>query len=49
MQQQFIKQAVDHQLIRIENGEHGLGGGEPEAIEEAYREVFAFVDARLKG
>ena len=49
MQQQFIKQAVDHQLIRIENGEHGLGGGKPEAIEMAYREVFAFVDARLKG
>ena len=47
MAEQFSSQGVDHKLITIEGGEHGLGGGPPEEIEEAYRQASAFLDRFL--
>lgn len=47
MAEQFKKHGVPHQLISIENGEHGLGGGDRAAIEAAYASVLPFVRKRL--
>ena len=43
MQRQFKKHGVEHRLITIKNGEHGLGGGDPRAIDDAYKAALAFV------
>lgn len=40
---EFKKHGVDHELITITDGEHGLGGGDPEKIDAAYARVFQFV------
>ncbi|MCH2213100.1 MAG: alpha/beta hydrolase [Fuerstiella sp.] len=47
MADEFRKYGIDHKLISIQNGEHGLGGGDPQKIEEAYAAAFAFVNSRL--
>ena len=47
MAEQFKKNGVDHELISIVGGEHGLGGGEPEKIDRAYSKVFQFVHRRM--
>jgi acetyl esterase/lipase len=49
MAEQFRKFHIDHEFITITNGEHGLGGGNPEKIEEAYKKVFQFVHQRMAG
>jgi acetyl esterase/lipase len=41
------QQNIPHTLIAIENGEHGLGGGDPEKIEAAYKSMREFVDEHL--
>ncbi len=43
MAREFEKHGVDHELVRIENGEHGLQGGDPDAIEAAYAKVLPFI------
>jgi acetyl esterase/lipase len=48
MADQFKQHKVPHELISIPNGEHGLRGGDPKLIDEAYAKAFAFVDERLK-
>ena len=48
MKEQFKKHQVSHRLISIENGEHGLGGGDPAAIEAAYAAVLPFVEEHLR-
>ncbi len=48
MAEQFKKHGVEHRLISIDNGEHGLGGGKPEAIEAAHRAAFDFVNRHMK-
>lgn len=48
MAEQFRKFGVDHQFISIENGEHGLGGGDPQKIDQAYEAAFEFVDRHMK-
>lgn len=34
---------VEHRLISIEGGEHGLGGGDPKKIEAAYESALEFI------
>lgn len=48
MAEQFRKHGVEHRLISIQNGEHGLGGGDPAKIDEAYASAFEFVDRHMK-
>lgn len=47
MAREFEKHSVPYQLHAITNGEHGLGGGDPEQIKDAYRKAFEFVKRRL--
>ncbi|MCH2201650.1 MAG: alpha/beta hydrolase [Fuerstiella sp.] len=47
MAEEFQKYGVEYKLISIRNGEHGLGGGDPKKIDEAYEAAFAFVNSRL--
>jgi dipeptidyl aminopeptidase/acylaminoacyl peptidase len=44
---QFRKFSVDHELITIDGGEHGLAGGDPKRIEQAYKKVLQFVHERI--
>jgi dipeptidyl aminopeptidase/acylaminoacyl peptidase len=36
MAAEFDKHGVEHRLISLENGEHGFGGADKQAIEDAY-------------
>ncbi len=47
MARELKKHEVKHQLISIENGEHGLGGGDPEKIDAAYLQAERFLDRHL--
>jgi len=47
MQREFKKHGVEHQLVSIDGGEHGLGGGDPQAIDAAYKTALAFVSSHL--
>ena len=49
MAEEFRKQRVEHRLISIPGGEHGLTGGDPEQINEAYEAAFRFVRQHLSG
>jgi len=49
MADQFKKFGVDHEFITIAGGEHGLGGGDPEKIDQAYKRVFQFIHQRMSG
>lgn len=48
MANEFKKHGVKHRLISIENGEHGLGGGDPAKIDAAYKSAEEFLDKHLK-
>ena len=43
MAEEFRKRGVEHELITIPGGEHGLEGGDPKLIEAAYASALAFV------
>jgi len=43
MAEQFKQHGVEHELVTIPNGEHGLGGGDPQLIDKAYESALAFV------
>jgi dipeptidyl aminopeptidase/acylaminoacyl peptidase len=47
MAAEFKKHGVKHELITIAGGEHGLPGGEPQAIEAAYRSAAEFLKQQL--
>ena len=47
MAEQFKQHGVEHQLVAILDGEHGLGGGDPQVISAAYEKAFAFVDRHM--
>ncbi len=49
MADQFRKFGVDHTLVTIAGGEHGLAGGDPREIERAYEQAFRFVHQRMTG
>jgi acetyl esterase/lipase len=42
------KQGVPHQLITIEKGEHGLGGGDPQKINAAFKSLHEFIVEHLE-
>lgn len=48
MAEQFKKHKVEHELVTIPGGEHGLGGGKPEVIDAAYESAFAYIDQHMK-
>ncbi|MFO1483266.1 MAG: alpha/beta hydrolase [Verrucomicrobiaceae bacterium] len=48
MAREFEKHGVPFQLHAVENGEHGLGGGDAEKIKDAYRKAFEFVKQQLE-
>ncbi len=48
MVKQFRKHDVDHTLITIKNGEHGLGGGNPSEIQAAYQRMQQFIAKHLR-
>ena len=47
MAEQFRKFNVDHEFITITGAEHGLAGGDPQTIEQAYEKAFQFVRQRM--
>jgi acetyl esterase/lipase len=49
MADQFRKFGVDHALVTIPGGEHGLAGGDPKEIDQAYQQAFRFVHQRMGG
>jgi acetyl esterase/lipase len=49
MADQFKKQGVEHELVAIVGGEHGLSGGDPDKINQAYEKAFQFVHKRMAG
>ena len=48
MAEQFKRQGVLHELVTIEGGEHGLHGGDPRRIDDAYASALAFVQRHLE-
>ena len=49
MADEFRKFGVDHAFITIIGGEHGLAGGDPKEIDQAYQQMFRFVHQRMAG
>ncbi len=47
MAEQLKKHGIDHELITIEGAEHGLAGGDPQRIAQAYERAFEFVHQRM--
>jgi len=47
MAEQFKANGVEHQLITIDGGEHGLGGGDPAEIDAAYDAAMAFINRHM--
>lgn len=47
MAAEFKKHGVEHELISIPGGEHGLGGGDPKLIDAAYESALEFLRAKL--
>ena len=48
MAEQFKEHRVEHQLVSIPNGEHGLGGGDKTLIDQAYASALAFVNKHMQ-
>jgi dipeptidyl aminopeptidase/acylaminoacyl peptidase len=49
MAEQFEQHGVPYELVTIERGEHGLYGGDPARIDQAYASALAFVEHHLTG
>jgi dipeptidyl aminopeptidase/acylaminoacyl peptidase len=49
MAEQFKKFRIDHELITIAGGEHGLAGVDPKRIDQAYKKAFQFVHQHMAG
>jgi acetyl esterase/lipase len=47
MAEQFKKHGVEHELVTITGGEHGLGGGDPKLIDAAYASALEFVKRHM--
>ena len=49
MAEQFEKHSVEHLMLTVPNGEHGLAGGDPRIIEDVNRRGFEFLGKHLLG
>jgi acetyl esterase/lipase len=47
METELKKNKVEHRLITIPGGEHGLGGGDKKLIDDAYRDAIDFIKRHL--
>jgi acetyl esterase/lipase len=47
MAAELKKNKVEHRLITIPGGEHGLAGGDKKLIDEAYRDAIEFIEKHL--
>ncbi len=47
MAEQFKARGVEHELVTIPGGEHGLGGGDPEEIAAAYDAAMIFINRHM--
>jgi hypothetical protein len=47
MAAQFEKHQVEHRLIGIQGGEHGLAGVDPKIVSETYSAAAAFLEKHL--
>jgi len=47
MAEQFKAHGVEHELVTIPGGEHGLGGGDPEEIAAAYDAAMIFINRHM--
>ena len=48
MAEQFKQHGVEHRLISLPGGEHGLGGADPKLIDEAYEAAFQFLEHHMQ-
>lgn len=48
MAKQFKEHGVEHKLVSIPGGEHGLAGGDPKLINAAYEAAFEFLQKHTK-
>lgn len=48
MADQFARHGVEHLMLSIEGGEHGLQGGDAQQIDRAHRQAFDFLKQRLE-
>jgi acetyl esterase/lipase len=48
MSEQFQRHGVPYELVTIEGGEHGLRGGDPTRIDDAYDSALAFVKRHME-
>ena len=47
MAAEFAKNKVEHRLVRVEGGEHGLSGVDPKVIQQAYSQAAMFLQKHL--
>jgi acetyl esterase/lipase len=47
MAEALARTGVDHALIPIDGGEHGLTGGQQQHIDDAYQQAFRFIERHL--
>jgi acetyl esterase/lipase len=47
MAAEFVKHKVEHRLVRLEGGEHGLTGVDPKLINQAYADAAVFLQKHL--
>ena len=47
MAEEFVKHKVEHRLVRLEGGEHGLSGVDPKLVSQTYADAAAFLQKHL--
>ena len=48
MAEQFKKHGVEHELVSVAGGEHGLSGADPKLVDDAYSRVSRFLQRYLR-
>ena len=48
MARELKKQGIEHRLISVKNGEHGLGGASPQEIKSAHDAVLPFIEKHMR-
>ncbi|MFN0016757.1 MAG: alpha/beta hydrolase [Pirellulaceae bacterium] len=47
MADEFVKNNVEHRLVKLEGGEHGLSGVDPKLVSQTYADAAAFLQEHL--